>query len=96
MPVQQMNTESESSLTEGYCIKIEVLPDGFTVSDPLPLETKSEESVELDESTEDEYSDEAGDVLPDLTSMLKAVMSVVNDNPLQESEQAGFDGEEEE
>ena len=90
MPNETMPVESEGALTEGYCIKIEVLPDGFTVSDPLPLEAKSEETMEL-EGGADEYSDSNGEVLEDLTSMLKAVMQTVQDNPLQESEQSGFD-----
>ena len=70
----------EPNLSEGYCIKIKVVNGGFTVSDPEPIE-------------EDEYSEEQ-DTIPDLPTMLKNVMAVIQDNPVGESEQDGFNTQE--
>ena len=88
MPVQQLNMNSEENLSEGYCIKIEVLKDGFTVSDPLPIEAKSEELAEGDTG---EYQDTDGELIPDLPSMLKNIMAVIKQNPIGGGEQEGFE-----
>lgn len=77
MPDEKMEELSEQNLSEGYCIKIIVRLDGFTVSDPKPIE-------------EDEYN-QSDEAVPDLTSMLKHVMAVVQENPLEGSESEGFD-----
>lgn len=87
MPLQPMVTNSEDNLSEGYCIKIEVLKDGFTVSDPLPIEAKSEE---LAEGEADDYQDSDGELIPDLPTMLKNVMAVVKGNPVSGGEEEGF------
>ena len=85
MPVQQLNMNSEENLSEGYCIKIEVLKNGFTVSDPLPIDAKSEELAEGED-----YQDEDGELIPDLPTMLKNIMAVVKENPVSGGEEEGF------
>lgn len=90
MPDMEMDVNSEPTLDEGYCIKIEVLKDGFTVSDPLPLESKSDESMELEAESED-YTDTDGELIPDLPSMLKNVMAVIKQNPVAGGEESGFE-----
>ena len=87
MPVQQLNMNSEENLSEGYCIKIKVLRNGFTVSDPLPIEAKSEE---LEEVPSDDYQDKDGELIPDLPTMLKNIMAVVKENPVSGGEEEGF------
>lgn len=77
MPEEKMQEFSEQNLSEGYCIKITVKPDGFSVSDPKPIE-------------EDEYN-QSDEMIPDLTAMLKNVMAVIQENPLEGSESEGFD-----
>lgn len=90
MPDMEMDANSEGTLDEGYCIKIEVLKDGFTVSDPLPLEAKSEETTEL-EAEDEQYTDTDGELIPDLPSMLKNVLAVIKQNPVAGGEEAGFE-----
>lgn len=85
MAVQQLNMNSEDNMNEGYCIKIEVLKDGFTVSDPLPIEAKSEELAEADD-----YQDSDGELIPDLPTMLKNIMAVIKQNPIGGGEEEGF------
>ena len=87
MPVQQLNMNSEENLSEGYCIKIKVLRNGFTVSDPLPIEAKSEE---LEEVPSEDYQDSDGELIPDLPTMLKNIMAVVKENPVSGGEEEGF------
>lgn len=77
MPDEKMEDYSEQNLSEGYCIKITVKPEGFIVSDPKPIE-------------EDEYN-QSDETIPDLTAMLKNVMAVIQENPLEGSESEGFD-----
>ena len=88
MPQEEMMENSTPDLTAGYCIKIEVLPDGFTVSDPLPLEEKQEESAEL-EPEADTY--EQGELIADQTSLLKNILAVIKENPVSGGEEAGFE-----
>ena len=85
MPLQPMVTNSEDNLNEGYCIKIEVLKNGFTVSDPLPIDAKSEELAEGED-----YQDEDGELIPDLPTMLKNIMAVVKEHPVSGGEEEGF------
>jgi hypothetical protein len=80
MPAEEMQVNQDTNPSEGYCIKIEVLPGGFTVSDPLPIESKDEQ-----------YTDSDEDVIPDLTSMLKNVMSVIQENPVSGGEKEAFE-----
>lgn len=82
MPDEKMEDYSEQNLSEGYCIKITVRPDGFSVSDPKPIE-------------QDEYN-QSDETIPDLTAMLKNVMAVIEENPLEGSESEGFDESESE
>lgn len=88
MPAQEMDVNSDQDLSKGYCIKVEVYPDGFTVSDPLPLDDSSEEYAE---GSEDNPQEEAEEKIPDLTSMLKNVMQVVKENPVGQGEEQAFD-----
>ena len=67
----------------GYCIKIEVLPGGFTVSDPLPIESKDSEA--------EQYTDSDEEMIPDLSSMLKNVMAVIQENPVSGGEKEAFE-----
>jgi hypothetical protein len=76
---------SEANLSEGYCIKIEVLKNGFTVSDPLPIDAKSEELAEGED-----YQDEDGELISDLPTMLKNVMAVIKEHPVSGGEEEGF------
>jgi hypothetical protein len=80
MPAEEMQVNQDTNPSEGYCIKIEVLPGGFTVSDPLPIESKDEQYTDSDEET-----------IPDLTSMLKNVMSVIQENPVSGGEKEAFE-----
>jgi hypothetical protein len=80
MPGDEMQVNQDTNPSEGYCIKIEVLPGGFTVSDPLPIESKDEE-----------YTDSDEDMIPDLTAMLKNVMSVIQENPVSGGEKEAFE-----
>jgi hypothetical protein len=80
MPAEEMPVNQDTNPSEGYCIKIEVLPGGFTVSDPLPIESKDEQ-----------YTDSDEDMIPDLTSMLKNVMSVIQENPVSGGEKEAFE-----
>ena len=83
MPGDEMPVNQDTDPSEGYCIKIEVLPGGFTVSDPLPIESKEADS--------EQYTDSDEETIPDLTSMLKNVMSVIQDNPVSGGEREAFD-----
>ena len=80
---QEMLMNSEEHSSEGYCIKIAVLKNGFTVSDPKPLEATDEES-------DTEYQDADGELIPDLPTMLKNVMAVIKENPVAGGEEEGF------
>jgi hypothetical protein len=83
MPGQEMmvNSEdysSESDATNGYCIKVEVLKGGFKVSDPISLEQSGE------------YQNDDSELIPDIPSMLKNVLAVIQQNPIGTGEQEGF------
>ena len=80
---QKTLMDSEENSSEGYCIKIEVLKNGFTVSDPKPLEA-------TDAEPDQEYQDSDGELIPDLPTMLKNVMAVIKENPVAGGEEEGF------
>ena len=65
-----------SDLTQGYQLTIIVRPEGFTVGDPEPIaaEPQSEEGGEAPGSE--------GDVIPDRTGMVKALLGVLEAHPL--------------
>lgn len=74
---------AEPSTAGGYCVELHVYPDGsFGVSGPEPLDTEEEQG-------EEERG--AGDKFSSLTDALKALLSVVKENPVGESEQSQFD-----
>ena len=83
--MQPMDTEmnQEQNLSQGYTICVEVLPDGFRVSEPMPLSYSEE-----DESPDQE--DQPTDVQPDIASALKQVIAVVQAHPIGQSEAAAF------
>lgn len=86
---EKAGEESGIDLTQGYCIKVHVLPDGFKVSEPEPIE-------EYDQDESADVMSEAGDdaeseLIPDLATMLKNVMAVVQGHPVGESEQSAFE-----
>lgn len=86
--MQPMDTEmnQEQDLSQGYTICVEVLPDGFRVSEPMPLNSYSD--VENNESESDEENSES--LQPDIASALKQVMVVVQANPVGQSEASAF------
>ena len=73
---ENMEEETEQNLSEGYCIKIYVRPNGFQISDPQPMEEEDEDYGELVESPSD---------------MLKHILAIVKSNPVEPSEAEGFD-----
>ena len=80
MASDQPPTGSEDTptddLTQGYQLTIIVRPAGFTVGDPEPIaaEPQSEEGGEAPGSE--------GDVIPDRTGMVKALLGVLEAHPL--------------
>lgn len=79
----EMGQDQEQNLSQGYTICVEVLPDGFRVSEPMPL------SYSEDEENPDQ-EDQPTDVQPDIASALKQVMAVVQAHPVGQSEAAAF------
>lgn len=76
MDVQNMNMEEEQNLSTGYCIKVYVYPNGYSVGDPEPLED--------DESA-------PGELVESQTDLLKSILAILKSNPVEPSEQEGFD-----
>lgn len=85
MDMPQENTEpvesgdpvgGEGDISQGYCVRFEVTPNGFSVSEPEPLSAPSEysEGQEADES--------APAPVPDLTTAIKELLHVVKAHPL--------------
>lgn len=73
---ENMEEETEQNLSEGYCIKIYVSANGFQISDPEPIEADESDPGELIESEAD---------------LLKHVLAVLKENPVEPSEAEGFD-----
>lgn len=67
--------EMEQNLSEGYCIKVYVYPNGYSVGEPEPLTADESEPGELVESPSD---------------MLKHILAIIKSNPVEPSEQEGF------
>ena len=80
MDVQNMNMEGEQNVSAdigaGYCIKVYVYPNGYSVGDPEPL-------------TEDESA--PGGLIESQTDLLKSILAILKSNPVEPSEQEGFD-----
>ena len=81
----EIMTESASPMgqegfSQGYHLGIDVLPDGFRVSDPEPLHAAP---------NPDEQESEP-ELVPDLTTALKHVVAVVKAHPIAPSEQDSF------
>ena len=83
--MQPMDTEmnQEQNLSQGYTICVEVLPDGFRVSEPMPLSSYSDEE-------NPDQEDQPSDVQPDIASALKQVMAVIQAHPVGQSEASAF------
>ncbi len=81
----KIGQDQEQNLSQGYTICVEVLPDGFRVSEPMPLSSYSE-----DESTEEQPDQEDSALQPDIASALKQVMAVVQAHPVGQSEASAF------
>lgn len=82
--VPQMDEDTEQpDLSAGYCVELYVNADGtFTVSGPKPHEA---------EAVEGETEAAGGAPLPTIAAALKAIMQMVQDNPIGQSAQAGFE-----
>ena len=80
MDVQNMNMEDEQNVSEdigsGYCIKVYVYPNGYSVGDPEPLE---------------EDKSAAGELIESQTDVLKHILAILKSNPVEPSESEGFD-----
>jgi len=78
MDVQNMNMEGEqdqsTDISTGYCFKVYVYPNGYSIADPEPL-------------TEDS---EPGDIIESPSDLLKHVLAIIKETPIQPSEQEGF------
>lgn len=72
---ENVEEESEQNLSEGYCIKVYVYPNGYSVGEPEPLTADESEPGELVESPSD---------------MLKHILAIIKSNPVEPSEQEGF------
>lgn len=98
--------EVTDSVTQGYCVKLYVNADGtFNVEGPVPHEPEAPASEYESETMPGEPSmmeGEAapvvgegpamsGEPLPNIGQALKAVLKIVQDNPIGESAQAGFE-----
>jgi len=66
--------ETEQNLSEGYCIKVYVYPNGYFVGEPEPL-----------------TADEPGELVESPSDMLKHILAIIKSNPVEPSEQEGFD-----
>lgn len=76
MDMDEMGQEDEQNLSRGYCVKIYVYPNGYQIGDPEPLEEDESDPGELIESE---------------TDLLKHVLAILKDNPVEPSEAEGFD-----
>lgn len=72
---ENMEEETEQNLSTGYCAKIYVYPNGYSLGDP--------EALEEDES-------EPGELIESETDLLKHVLALLKDNPVEPSEAEGF------
>ena len=70
------DSEMEQNLSTGYCVKIYVRPNGYQIGDP--------EALEEDES-------EPGDLIESEADLLKHVLALLKENPVEPSEAEGFD-----
>ena len=79
-----------ADLSAGYHVDLHVHPDGtFRVLGPEPhAEAMPEDGVDPSEGAD---PSEAGEPLPNIGAALKAVLQIVKDNPIGESEQQNFE-----
>ena len=76
--------EAEPEAQAGYCVKLYVNADGtFSVEGPVPHEP---EGIGGDVEGAD-----AGEPLPNIGQALRAVLKIVQDNPIGPTEQEGFE-----
>lgn len=79
-PEDQADT---SDLSQGYCIHLYVTPEGFRVSEALPLSADEMEGNDADHDGDTE-------TYPDLTTALKHIVAEVKQNPIGEDHHAQF------
>ena len=93
VPPEMPETPVEESSDQGYVIEITVKSDGsFIVSkEDLQQEAVEENAVGGPGSEPGAQGEEGGDSYPSLGAALKAVIKIVQENPVGESEQAGFE-----
>lgn len=75
MVEEDADSEMEQNLSTGYCVKIYVYPNGYSLGDPEPLEA--------DESA-------PGELIESETDLLKHVLALLKENPVEPSEAEGF------
>lgn len=73
---ENADEQTEQNLSTGYCVKIYVRPNGYSIGDPEPLE-------------DDESS--PGELVESQTDLLKSILAILKSNPVEPSEQEGFD-----
>ena len=86
--------ESDSVTQAGYCVKLYVNADGtFNVEGPVPHEPEApaSESETMPGDPSMMESEATGEPLPNIGQALKAVLKIVQDNPIGESEQQNFE-----
>lgn len=95
--------EVTDSVTQGYCVKLYVNADGtFGVEGPVPHEPEAPASESetmpgdpgMMEAEPDVMAEEpamSGEPLPNIGQALKAVLKIVQDNPIGESAQQNFE-----
>lgn len=79
---EEMSESNVPTPSQGYCIRICVRPDGFTVSEPEPLADTSDESMSPEPD---------GELVPDVMTMVKHLLHVIKQNPLGEEASAQMD-----
>lgn len=72
---ENADSEMEQNLSTGYCAKIYVYPNGYSLGDPEPLE-------------EDESA--PGAMIESPSDLLKHVLAMIKENPVEPSEAEGF------
>ena len=88
--------EVTDSVTQGYCVKLYVNGDGtFGVEGPVPHEPETpaseSETMPGEPNMMEGAAEPPSEPLPNIGQALKAVLKIVQENPIEQSEQAGFE-----
>jgi hypothetical protein len=82
MPTQMENETPAQTEDAGYCVELCVNADGtFAVSGPEPLPDEHAEGA----------AESAGEPLANIGQALKAILQIVQDHPLGQSQQKSFE-----